>query len=169
MSQKGDLFTCVLSHCRIFISLLSNTTACLMFWACTSPRQLPFQKGQDWHDCILFEQIPLLCFLQAKHLQNTESYWWMMTKDKTIWMYLSSPRLGTLPVPGSGVSGDVVSAPSSTSWIWDGDRKKDSDRHLVVSKKTSQAFTGNYLIRRQSWHSGSYRTKLACLFMFAQI
>lgn len=30
---------------------------------------------------------------------------------------VTAPRLTTLPVPGSGVSGEVVSAPSSTSWI----------------------------------------------------
>lgn len=36
-------------------------------------------------------------------------------KQKTI--NLAVPRLGTFPEVGSGVSGEVVSAPSSTSWI----------------------------------------------------
>lgn len=96
-----------------FFSLLLNTTACLMFQACRSPGQLPFEKGQDRHDCTLFEQSWIL-----------KTTGWRVTKHKTRWTCAPLPRLGTLPVPGSGVSGDVVSAPSSTSWIWD--RKKQT-------------------------------------------
>lgn len=60
---------------------------------------------------------------------NTSEKWQNRQNRKTISVCLcvSSPRLGTLPVPGSGVSGDVVSAPSSTSWIWDTDRNKVRD------------------------------------------
>lgn len=47
----------------------------------------------------------------------------------------SLPRLRTLPEPGSGVSGDVVSAPSSTSWIWwrvTGNRKWEKFSHIFL-------------------------------------
>lgn len=56
---------------ELFISLLSNTAACLALWACTSPRQLPFQEGQNRHDMHFFwANFPFIS--PVKQLQNTK-------------------------------------------------------------------------------------------------